>query len=99
MKGENKKEEYLAINPLGMVPSSHDKGSPRCGLTVGEGAAILQHIAETRGLRDLYPRKPEAKRRAMRVNYTGCTGTTPTRASCPRRRFSSPSSSSTTTPR
>ena len=41
---------YLAINPEGAVPALVDGD-----LKLSEGAAILIHIAETRGLKDWYP--------------------------------------------
>jgi glutathione S-transferase len=58
---QQKSAEYLAINPAGVVPTIDDDG-----FRLGEGAAILQYLAESRQLDNLYPR--DAKQRAL-INY------------------------------
>jgi glutathione S-transferase len=58
---QQKSAEYLAINPAGVVPTIDDGG-----FRLGEGAAILQYLAESRQLDNLYPR--DAKQRAL-INY------------------------------
>mmetsp|Transcript_12327 Transcript_12327/g.18685 ORF Transcript_12327/g.18685 Transcript_12327/m.18685 type:complete len:224 (+) Transcript_12327:81-752(+) len=50
MSGENKKPEYLAVNPTGLVPFLEDGD-----LGLSEGAAILTYLAESRKLTSWYP--------------------------------------------
>ncbi len=51
LKGDHKKPSYLSINPAGLVPFITDSN----GFSLGESAAILQYIAETRNLSNFYP--------------------------------------------
>lgn len=61
--GEQKKPEFLAINPQGYVPTIVDDG-----LMVCETAAILQYLAASRGLEDpWFPAEP--KKRALIYRY------------------------------
>ena len=61
MAGEHKSPEFLAINSAGLVPAIKEGE-----LTLGEGAAILQYISESRGLANWYPMNPVAR---AKINY------------------------------
>ena len=51
MKGEHKKPEYLAVNPLGLVPTIiEDDGYVLC-----ESGAVLTYLAESRSLTEWLP--------------------------------------------
>jgi glutathione S-transferase len=58
MKGEHKAPEYLAVNPMGLVPAIVDGD-----FTLAEGAAILAYIAESRGLTTWFPSDPKVRAR------------------------------------
>jgi len=62
MKGEHKKPEYLAVNPLGLVPSIVDDD----GFVLCESGAILTYLAESRSLTEWLPIDPKVR---GRVNY------------------------------
>mmetsp|Transcript_26854 Transcript_26854/g.38544 ORF Transcript_26854/g.38544 Transcript_26854/m.38544 type:complete len:150 (+) Transcript_26854:1872-2321(+) len=51
MKGEHKKPEYLAVNPLGLVPSIVDDD----GFVLCESGAVLTYLAESRSLTEWLP--------------------------------------------
>lgn len=50
MLGEHKGEAYLKINPAGLVPAIQEGD-----FVLSEGAAILQYIADEKGLTNWYP--------------------------------------------
>ncbi|HEY8089522.1 MAG TPA: glutathione S-transferase family protein [Polyangiaceae bacterium] len=62
-KGENRSAEYLALNPMGKVPTLVDGD-----LVLWESAAILWHLAHTgqTGGGGLWPREPLAQADTMR---------------------------------
>lgn len=57
-KGQHKKPEFLEINPLGFIPAWREEG-----FSVGESAAILQYLADSRELNKYYPK--DYKKRAL----------------------------------
>eukprot|EP00933_Yihiella_yeosuensis_P028576 TRINITY_DN22420_c0_g1_i1.p1 TRINITY_DN22420_c0_g1~~TRINITY_DN22420_c0_g1_i1.p1 ORF type:complete len:232 (-),score=51.12 TRINITY_DN22420_c0_g1_i1:451-1146(-) len=60
-KGEQKKPEFLAINPSGMVPAITDGD-----LNLSEGSAILTYIAQSRGLTSFLPEDPKIQ---AKINF------------------------------
>lgn len=72
-KGDQKTPEYLAINPMGHVPTIVDDG-----FALSEGAAILAYLCESRGLTEWYPTDPHVR---ARINYWLHWNHTETRAS------------------
>jgi glutathione S-transferase len=73
LKGEHKQPEFLAVNPAGQVPALDDNG-----FSLGESCAVIQYLAETRGLGGLYPE--DAKTRG-RIHFWLNWNHTNTRAS------------------
>jgi glutathione S-transferase len=73
LKGEHKQPEFLAVNAAGQVPALDDNG-----FSLGESCAIIQYLAETRGLGGLYPE--DAKTRG-RIHFWLNWNHTNTRAS------------------
>jgi GSH-dependent disulfide-bond oxidoreductase len=62
-KGEQKKPEYLAINPNGKIPALVDDDGPQGKVTVFESGAILIYLAEREG--KLLPREGQARYEAL----------------------------------
>lgn len=58
LAGEQKGEAYQKINSRGQVPALVEEG-----FSLTEGAAILQHVAESRQLADWYPTEAQARAR------------------------------------
>ena len=56
---------FLQINQLGLVPAITDGD-----LKLSEGAAILIHIAETRGLVEWYPRSPAVRAKVCVICFS-----------------------------
>lgn len=46
-KGEEKKPEYLAINPMGEVPALEDLREEHKGFTMGESNAMMKYMCNT----------------------------------------------------
>ncbi|MFO1427632.1 MAG: glutathione S-transferase N-terminal domain-containing protein [Steroidobacteraceae bacterium] len=59
VKGEHLKAEYLAINPVGRIPTIVDHDAPDGSISVYGSAAILLYLAEKTGL--LMPSAPAAR--------------------------------------
>ncbi len=62
LKGDHRKPDFLALNEAGLVPIIADSGFDSIDASgahkpfiLGESAAILQHLCETRGLHEWYP--------------------------------------------
>jgi glutathione S-transferase len=66
MTGENKETEFLTVNPPGLGPAIDDDG-----FCLGESAAIMQYLAETRGMQSFYPTDPR-----VRARVNSCTTAT-----------------------
>jgi glutathione S-transferase len=60
-KGEHRSADYLALNPMGKVPTVADGD-----FVLWESAAILWHLAQTRGGGSLWPKEPAAQADTMR---------------------------------
>src|SRR5687767_15145677 len=58
MQGEQAKPEYLAVNPLGVVPALVDDGT-----TVFESLAIIEFLDETHPQPPLLPQDPRGRAR------------------------------------
>eukprot|EP01115_Flamella_aegyptia_P004407 TRINITY_DN19044_c0_g1_i1.p1 TRINITY_DN19044_c0_g1~~TRINITY_DN19044_c0_g1_i1.p1 ORF type:complete len:213 (-),score=45.07 TRINITY_DN19044_c0_g1_i1:39-677(-) len=56
LKGEQKTEEFLAVNPIGKVPAINDDG-----FFLSEGQAILGYLANSRNLDQYYPTDPKER--------------------------------------
>lgn len=56
-KGEHKRPEFLAINPMGKLPALADDS----GLLLWESNAICQFLCEREGDTPLYPREPRVR--------------------------------------
>jgi glutathione S-transferase len=52
-KGQHKKADFLQVNPFGYIPAWQEADM---GFSVGESAAILQYLADSRGLQKYYPK-------------------------------------------
>jgi len=66
---QTKAADYLARNPTGKVPTLIDDD----GFVLWESAAILIHLAETRGDTRLLPREPHARAEVMRWLFFAAT--------------------------
>ena len=54
LQGKNTQPEYLAVNPMGKLPTMEDNG-----LILAESVAILQYLVQSKGLEDpWYPSDP-----------------------------------------
>ena len=68
LKKEQKSEEYLKINPAGVVPAVQDKG-----VSFGESTAIMKYICSTRNVpMHLYPRNDLKKRAIVDQHLEWC---------------------------
>lgn len=75
-------EEYLAINPFGLLPTLLDND-----FVLYESNTILRYLAETKGGEELYPRSPRLRAGVDRMlDVLGCT-MRPRIAPLERRRF------------
>jgi glutathione S-transferase len=74
LKGEHKQAEFLAVNPAGQVPALDDNG-----FSLGESCAIIQYLAESRGLDTLYPEDTKTRGRIhfwLHWNHTNTRAST-----------------------
>jgi len=62
VKAENKTESYLAINPMGLIPTLLIDGKK-----LSESLAILEYLEETRPEVPLLPKDPEERARVRQV--------------------------------
>jgi glutathione S-transferase len=67
MKGENRSADYLALNPMGKVPTLADGD-----FVLWESAAVLYYLAESHGGGGaLWPKEPRARADALRWLFFG----------------------------
>ena len=67
-KGDQKKPEFLAINPQGAVPAIKESRPGEDDFILGESHAILRYLCDTRGVDDKwYPK--DLKQRAKVDEY------------------------------
>jgi len=74
LKGESRTEEFLKINPAGMVPVIQDDD-----FTLTEGGAILTYIARSRSLLTWLPEDPKVEAKInfwMHWNHSGARKST-----------------------
>jgi glutathione S-transferase len=71
-KGENRSADYLALNPMGKVPTLVDDG-----LVLWESAAILWHLATQHDRGQLWPVDPRGQADALRWLFFGASHVDP----------------------
>ena len=70
--GDQKKPEYLAINPAGVIPTIVDQDGPGGKpLTLAQSGAIVMYLAEKSG--QLVPKDPARKAAALQWLMHACT--------------------------
>ncbi len=74
-KGEQKSEEFIALNPNGKVPVLVDTGTSSGKFVLSESAAILVYLAEKTGR--LLPVKGEARSRVFEQLFFHASGLSP----------------------
>lgn len=71
--GEQRKPEYLAINPAGAIPAIVDSEGPGGPITVAQSGAILTYLAEKAGR--FVPRDARKRAEAMQWVFQATTDT------------------------
>jgi GST-like protein len=69
--GDQRKPEYLALNPAGVIPTIVDQDGPGKPLVLAQSGAIALYVAEKSG--KLLPKDPARKAEALRWLMHACT--------------------------
>ena len=73
MAGDQRKPEYLAINPAGAIPALVDSDAPGGPLTITQSGAILTYLADKAGR--FVPRDARKRAEAMQWVFQATTDT------------------------
>ena len=75
MKGEHKKPEFMALNPMGQIPVLVDDDAGGKKVTMAQSSAIMMYCAEKVG--KFIPKEPAKKATMMEAYMSASTDITP----------------------
>jgi GSH-dependent disulfide-bond oxidoreductase len=75
MKGEHKKPEFMALNPMGQIPVLVDDDAGGRKVTMAQSSAIMMYCAEKVG--KFIPKEPAKKATMMEAYMSASTDITP----------------------